>query len=190
MLFRLVTVVVTPIPARRSLRQCSRLRPASTPGRAANGERHHAPVAACPPTPWRMQHAWPRRHRDADAGSQQGATRSLRQTHGRGQTPPRRAARLRSTPRRRGRDLRHRMRVDRPARHADARHRPGRRFAALPRGRRSPPTSRSAVDRMWPVLAPPATSGPDETTHRPEETEKPPSYALSLFRHAWRAVCE
>src|SRR5262249_7981861 len=50
-------------PARRSLRQCSRLRPASTPGRAANGERHHAPVAACPMTPWRTQHAWPRRHR-------------------------------------------------------------------------------------------------------------------------------
>jgi len=41
------------------------------------------------------------------------ARRSLRQTHGRGQTPPRRAARLRSTPRQRGRDLRHRMRVDR-----------------------------------------------------------------------------
>ena len=60
----------------------------------------------------------------------------------------------------------------------------------FPRGRRWPSTSRSAVDRMWPVLAPSATSGPDQTTHRPDWTEKPPSYTLSLFRHTWPVVCE
>src|SRR5262245_36162018 len=33
-----------------------------------------------------------------------------------------------------------------------------------------------AVDKMWPVLAPPATSGPGETMHR-RGPEKPPSHA-------------